>query len=1142
MSELQVTTSAELMENYLQADVLVPQDAFVAIQTNAGAALLFSIGTAGALNLTLEVPGKSHGWRLIDLSGEQIKKDFPSGATCKTFAAAQAIAAAGGTAEIHMAMVLNDGTNDHLYISMANSDADLGWVDNPVWIACPYNASGTTPPTPFEIAGVFISEATDGEYVVVDIIRNPSEPVAVLSRFYLDLTTPTDPTWKPHDLATDVQAAGYDSCLGRAAHAYGVDGLYTKGQIGPRPELLYTPLYNAFDPKMPPAPSRLALPGGLLADAIAAARNADNTSDFYVAASGGLYYFASSNQKDEAVGELVVQNDLLTGVRKLYAYASDGTITLWGLNGNDAVFYLTCPQAEVATPGAWNIPLTIVSGVDAISPYIDRAYSANTFFAHDGNGLVKFVKTPSTGIWSRRPILLPPADIKKDATPVSTYTTHVQVSDANGKAVAGVAVSLTTTSVTSVYINHLYYIVGPTPIEVVTDELGTVTVVEQTHALAGSRLTATIGQQQVPEINPMQSAFKRNCQYDTVTSLQGAQIVSKDGTTRPLIPSGTSDDDLKRVAYSNQCAATAYDGLKPTNTLRPRPTLQAATAGVPASLVAAGFDDSILVDLGDLFSWLESGIESVIDFVEDAAEDAWYFVATIAGQVYHGILDCVEKIVAAVTWIYNAIKVLIEDIIAFLEFLFGWQDIITTHRVLKNVFLQLAQYEVDQIESIKDKLGGLFETLIEQIDSWADLPGFDQTSSGTSAANPPLAGQNSAPTNLGVHHFQGNAANAASSAELAAFDGIDDIFKDLIDLMEREEDALTAAFDEIKTQIIDQFDDLSVSEIVKRFVAIVADTILKLAENAIVTLLELVAQLVEGLIDILSASLDIPILSWLYNLLTGDDLSFLDLICLVAAIPVTLIYKATADAAPFPSGDSFTDGLISAGSFAEIQALFQLSASQATALEADDDPTLDEAKLKTFGIVTGICALAGSFVLIITTNIQRALDAAGISIAKAKTLATISCIGNIAYVSPNIATLINAKTDNWYSDMNNTVTGISILKGMAAIPAATSQNKSVPIAFASVETIINTVWNVPVIANIAVNKDVWDSTYKSLIPESIGNFGFNLGGMLELPITLSKDPDTKLALIAGQAVLMLVYGVFMVIAGGIYEWAPDQHH
>ncbi|MEA2203076.1 MAG: hypothetical protein QOI89_3816, partial [Solirubrobacteraceae bacterium] len=74
-----------------------------------------------------------------------------------------------------------------------------------------------------------------------------------------------------------------------------------------------------------------------------------------------------------------------------------------------------------------------------------------------------------------------------------------------------------------------------------------------------------------------------------------------------------------------------------------------------------------------------------------------------------------------------------------------------------------------------------------------------------------------------------------------------------------------------------------------------------------------------------------------------------------------------------------------------------------------------------------------------------------------------------------------------------------------------------------------------------------NTTYKSLIPESIGNFAFNLGGILEAPITIllpNPDPDEKIALavlIVGQGVLMVTYGVCMVVAGDIYDH-PDQHH
>ena len=202
---------------------------------------------------------------------------------------------------------------------------------------------------------------------------------------------------------------------------------------------------------------------------------------------------------------------------------------------------------------------------------------------------------------------------------------------------------------------------------------------------------------------------------------------------------------------------------------------------------------------------------------------------------------------------------------------------------------------------------------------------------------------------------------------------------------------------------------------------------------------------------------------------------------------------------------------------------------------------MDQDKLKTFGIVAGIAALVGSLVLVVCSAIQKAFDLIGIPCPFAKKLAAIICVGNVLYVSPNISTLINATTDNWYANLNNVLTGISIVKGMVAIPLADTDNKVIKMMFPAVETVINVIWNVPVIANIVVNTDVWDTTYKSLIPESIGNFAFNIGGILELPIALT-EPPTNLELFAAQAISMVTYGVFMVIAGGIYEWAPDQHH
>lgn len=50
---------------------------------------------------------------------------------------------------------------------------------------------------------------------------------------------------------------------------------------------------------------------------------------------------------------------------------------------------------------------------------------------------------------------------------------------------------------------------------------------------------------------------------------------------------------------------------------------------------------------------------------------------------------------------------------------------------------------------------------------------------------------------------------------------------------------------------------------------------------------------------ILNASINIPFFSHLYKEISGDDLSVNDLICLLIAIPMTVLYKVGEGEAPF---------------------------------------------------------------------------------------------------------------------------------------------------------------------------------------------------------------------------------------------------
>ena len=528
-------------------------------------------------------------------------------------------------------------------------------------------------------------------------------------------------------------------------------------------------------------------------------------------------------------------------------------------------------------------------------------------------------------------------------------------------------------------------------------------------------------------------------------ALRRAAIVDRHGAARPFVPAGVSDAVLQSVAQSNASLARAYASfaaLPAPRGSRP-PTIAFASTAPPAALVAAGFGGAIATDLGDLFSWLESGVEAAITIVEDAASSVWHFVAEIAGKIYRGVLDCVEKVVDAVTWVYNTINVALEDVLKFLEYAFEWKDILVTHRVLKNVFIQLSHFAIDEIKSLEQQLKLLFDKARAEVAAlshvdWNAVPGLGQTPGQITRAALPLPAQNSAPARLGLHHFQGNLEASATSYLPPGVD--DKVLQIFLKAVQNELQTLKKAGDVVKTQIIDPFETLTNGEIVRRFLGIVAEVGLDSSETVLDALLELAAELATEALEALTARIDFPVLSWLYKELTGEDLSIMDLACLIAAIPVTIIYKAEGEAynrpgAPFRIGDRLTDGLLAATNFAELAALFVAPQPRAAG-SVSASAVLDEEALKTMTLALSIGAAYGAAGLVVTNNLARfGLNEKDEDFRKQKIkLEAIGAFLNILYVSPDVPSIFQfGDGEVWYGWMNGLLTIGSILKGFAIV-------------------------------------------------------------------------------------------------------------
>jgi hypothetical protein len=785
---------------------------------------------------------------------------------------------------------------------------------------------------------------------------------------------------------------GVSSVMGRKAKDK-VEGIYSLGNIGNSTQLMYAPLYNHRDPLAPPTISRFQMPAG--ATAIAVADTGDQGTDLFVAANGMLYYFAAAGQKDRAAGIKLLSNELFTNVTRLYASLSNGIYVVWGLNQANQVFYTSCRKEEIGKEGYWTIPMPILAGVTQVSPYLNAADTSNTFFAVTGDKFKKAVQSPVTSLWEFHDISLEaPRNAKAES--FSSYSTRIQLTDSEDQILADTELTIRASSRGAVYINHLYYVLTPKAITVKTDLNGSITIVETVEDLSGLRLF--IGQEGAAEIeiNPMEKPFQKLASFDTADKLEAATIEHHDGSTRKLITNATRDE-MDDIASANVSLGKVYNSVSHTALRYSTHTPNLLVASMPATgnmMHLEGIGNTFLSDLGNIFTWLATGVEHVIQLVQDTASNVWRFVVYIGGKAYQGVLDCVEKVVAAVKWVYEKIKTAIEDLIKFLEFLFMFKDFRRTKDVIHNITRRYLQHEMDQIPKYKKSFDDNIQQLIKTISDWAGLA--DGTDLGDAGKEPvrknskPAEGQ-SAPGSLLSSHYANNVSQGESLTTLKTRDISSKLIDNLLEVLVKEGEVFLHAVNQLQALLVDA-PRLSLTEILKKIAGIFATNLLRGFQHLADALFNIIYDLGVALLDLLTEKVYIPVVSDILEYFGVPSFSMLDLMCWITAIPATLVSKLFANETPFKEG-SFTDTLINAPDMQTITDLFKDSkrATVSGGLMVDHKSNMYFAGHLVVGTATFILAWATFLeaadqtgnTLISYSSIALGVIAAGMSLATA---------------------------------------------------------------------------------------------------------------------------------------------------------------
>jgi outer membrane protein assembly factor BamB len=338
-------------------------------------------------------------------------------------------------------------------------------------------------------------------------------------------------------------------------------------------------------------------------------------------------------------------------------------------------------------------------------------------------------------------------------------------------------------------------------------------------------------------------------------------------------------------------------------------------------------------ELGSIFSDIKDFVKHVVHDGEKiekmtwkAVKGAYQYIKTTAGNVFKLIVDSVEKAASVVAGIFTTIVKDLVKVVEALSYLFEWGDILAVHE-------QLSAKVDAGFSDLKTWVGAIPTTTL---DDWfaaavsnvkTDLGTIRADIAGTPVQSPKSSGGNQqsfygaggaksyTQTRWATDKVKQNVAPSSGATVDPPEPGgsTPDLGQLVLDAAGKVGDALEADFSGLPADLKKVFTDLValVSDPSAAGAVAVSDLI-GVIENIVVDLITFAGQVVDIAVDALTALVDavyealtapipIPVLSDLYKLITrGDDLSILNLVCLVVAIPTTIVQKAV-QAAEEPS-------------------------------------------------------------------------------------------------------------------------------------------------------------------------------------------------------------------------------------------------
>lgn len=648
----------------------------------------------------------------------------------------------------------------------------------------------------------------------------------------------------------------------------------------------------------------------------------------------------------------------LTLTRVYAGIRFDGRLEVYGI-GTDGRLYYTrqTVDAKGKVVGWSNVfPLGNEIGNSIFTVARDAKGFSEVYTVKTDNSLWRFWQATDTAQWFSEPVEhLTESD---DIASVPTHSVEMVVLDPSGVPKSDSDVSISASFPVPVLINGLTFLAGPVDaVQCKTDAAGRLVVLQRATSLAAATLyvetsrtmtgealrvepnaqlqakMAAITAEDVKSSGLLSDPTPDHCESIAQIMRASMGVAAPAGEQRAVLVKYISHSKDRPLPGRKIDVAALADLNWEINFESGFPRFSERTAAEVDEWKAARLSDLpegfLGVDWGDVFSAIRNGFNAVVEGLKSIVvtidralnQVKVFFRLVIDGleKVFEAVLEFVQQAFDFIEGVWNWLKVKLEQLYEWLALLFAWPDIKRTAKAVVHTMNQTLDFTVvgiqhfrNEIEQGIDHMKELFKT---EVDSFiAQLSGrLTLGDYGTEYGKDDPDIEHKTDHNVLFNALaqnrkagRGGAGETAPSA--APGSPIGELFekiKALADNFEFEDGK--EAFDEA----LDYFD--KVGEQPDQALAFLLSGVIKVAESValfaidaargvLLSILDLVVDIVAFFRDELNDDWEIPIVSQIYRLITGGSLSFkpITIFAYVVAIPGTLICKVVTGKAPFP--------------------------------------------------------------------------------------------------------------------------------------------------------------------------------------------------------------------------------------------------